>query len=189
MADQLERVVVWKSLPMNGTDHCVLWHRAEGWLLKGTVLGILEDLRPMLANYEVHCDESWLTQRVQVERTIGKETKTLTLSVEEGGLWHGSGKELNQVRGCLDIDLSVTPATNTLPIRRLDLGIGNSESVIAAWIKFPELELQPLPQRYTRKAENIYIYESDPGFSAEIVVDDQGLVISYPGGWERIAAL
>jgi hypothetical protein len=25
--------------------------------------------------------------------------------------------------------------------------------------------------------------------SAEIVVDDLGVVITYPGGWERIAAL
>jgi hypothetical protein len=92
------------------------------------------------------------------------------------------------VRGCLDVDFAVTPATNTLPIRRLDLGIGKSESLTAAWIKFPELELQPLSQRYARTAEKIHGYESEPGFSAEIVVDDLGLVTAYPRGWERIAA-
>jgi hypothetical protein len=143
----------------------------------------------MLARYEVCCDENWLTRRVQVERTIGKDTKTLSLSVENRGLWRSSGQELNEVRGCLDVDLSVTPATNTLPIRRLDLDIGKSESVTAAWIKFPDLEIRPLSQRYTRIGMNIYRYESDTGFSAEIVVDDLGLVINYPGGWERIAAL
>jgi hypothetical protein len=30
---------------MNGTDYCALWHTAEGWLLKGTVVGVLGDLR------------------------------------------------------------------------------------------------------------------------------------------------
>jgi uncharacterized protein len=100
-----------------------------------------------------------------------------------GTLW---GRELPEVGGCRDVDLAVTPATNTLPIRRLDLGIGMSQSVTAAWIKFPELDLQLLSQRYTRIAENIYRYDSDPGFSADIVVDDLGLVINYPGGWERI---
>jgi hypothetical protein len=43
---------------------------------------VLEDLRPMLAKYEVYCDENWLTrltQRVPVERTIGSETKALRL--------------------------------------------------------------------------------------------------------------
>jgi hypothetical protein len=38
----------------------------------------------------------------------------------------------------------------------------------------------------TRIEENIYRYESDSGFSAEIMVDDLGLVTTYPGGWERI---
>jgi len=37
--------------------------------------------------------------------------------------------------------------------------------------------------------EDTYLYESNTGFSAEIVVDDLGLVTAYPGGWERIAAL
>src|ERR1700686_5534077 len=72
MADDLKRVVAWKNLPMKGTDYCALWHTAEGWLLSGTVVGVLEDQRPMLANYQVHCYEDWLTQRVHVERTIGK---------------------------------------------------------------------------------------------------------------------
>jgi uncharacterized protein len=55
--------------------------------------------------------------------------------------------------------------------------------------KFPELTVQPLSQRYTRVAQNTYRYESNTGFSAEIVVDDLGLVTDYPGGWERSAAL
>jgi hypothetical protein len=67
MADDLKRAVVWKNLLLNGVDYCALWHTPEGWLLKGRVVGILEDYRPVLANYEVHCDEKWHTHRVQVE--------------------------------------------------------------------------------------------------------------------------
>jgi hypothetical protein len=43
MVDHLEPVVAWKNLPITGTDYCALWHTAEGWLLKGAVVGILED--------------------------------------------------------------------------------------------------------------------------------------------------
>jgi len=189
MADDLKRAVVWKSLLINGTDYCALWRTAEGWLLKGTTVGVLKDRRPMLANYEIHCDENWLTHRVQVERTIGRDTKTLSLSVESRGLWRSSGQELPALHGCDDVDLAVTPATNTLPIRRLDLGVEKSESVIVAWVKFPELEVQPLSQRYTRLTQDTYRYASNTGFSAEITVDDLGLVIAYSGGWERIASL
>jgi len=46
MADDLKRAVVWKNLLIDGTDYCGLWHTAEGWLLKGTVVGVLKDRRP-----------------------------------------------------------------------------------------------------------------------------------------------
>ncbi|MGB2602476.1 MAG: putative glycolipid-binding domain-containing protein [Candidatus Sulfotelmatobacter sp.] len=189
MPDDLTRAVVWKNFLIDGRDYCGLWHTAEGWLLKGTVVGVLKDQRPMVANYEIHCDENWLTHRVQVERTLGDDVKTVSLSVESRGLWLSSGQELRSIQGCDDVDLAVTPATNTLPIRRLNLQVGSSESIIAAWVKFPELTVQPLSQRYTRLAKDTYRYESNAGFSAEIVVDDVGLVIAYAGGWERIAAL
>ena len=188
MADDLKRVAVWKNLLLDGRDYCGLWHTAEGWLLKGTVVGVLKDQRPLLANYEIHCDEKWLTHRLQVERTIGSDVKTLSLTVESRGVWRSLGQELLALRGCDDVDLALTPATNTLPIRRLNLQIGSSESIIAAWVKLPELAVQPLSQRYTRLAKNTYRYESNTGFSAEIAVDDLGLVTAYPGGWERIAA-
>ena len=115
--------------------------------------------------------------------------KTLSLNVESRGVWRSSDQELRYIHGCDDVDLAVTPATNTIAIRRLSLQVGSSESIIAAWVKFPELTVQPLSQRYTRLAQNTYRYASNTGFSAEIVVDDLGLVSAYPGGWERIAAL
>jgi uncharacterized protein len=189
MADELKRAVVWKSLLINGTDYCSLWHTPEGWLLKGTVTGAIDEQKPMLATYEIHCDESWLTHRVEVERTIGSEIKTLSLNVQSRGVWRSAGGELPAVNGCDDVDLSITPATNTLVIRRLNLEVGSSASVIAAWVKFPELMVQPLSQRYTRLAKSTYRYESNTGFSAEITVDDLGLVVSYPNVWERIAAI
>ncbi|MBV8051476.1 MAG: putative glycolipid-binding domain-containing protein [Acidobacteriaceae bacterium] len=189
MTDGLIRVVVWRNLLLKGTDYCALWRTKEGWLLKGTVAGVLEDHRPVLANYEIHCDENWLTHRAEVERSIGSEVKHLSLSVEKRGVWHSSGQTMQQIEGCHDVDLALTPATNTLPIRRLNLQVGSKQAVSAAWVKFPDLTVQPLPQHYTRLSESMYRYESNTGFQAEIEVDSLGLVVSYPGGWERIAVL
>jgi len=189
MANDLKRTVVWKNLLLNGADYCALWRTAEGWLLKGAVVGVLKDQRPVLAHYEIDCDENWLTHRVQVERTIGNDVKSLSLTVERRGVWRSSGQELREIEGCQDVDLALTPATNTLPIRRLNLPVGKSGSIIAAWVKFPELTVQALSQRYTRLANDAYRYQSNTGFSAEIAVDDLGLVITYPGAWERLATL
>jgi hypothetical protein len=46
-----------------------------------------------------------------------------------------------------------------------------------------------LSQRYTRLTKDTYRYESNTGFSAEIAVDDLGLVTANRGGWERFTTL
>jgi hypothetical protein len=61
LADDLKRVVPWKNLLIDGRDYCALLHTTDGSLLKGTVIGVLKDQRPILANYEIYCDENWLT--------------------------------------------------------------------------------------------------------------------------------
>jgi uncharacterized protein len=57
-------------------------------------------------------------------------------------------------------------------------------NVCAAWVRFPELTIEPLEQRYTRLAAHRYLYESTGGtFRRELTVDDHGFVIDYPGLW------
>jgi hypothetical protein len=92
--------------------------------------------------------------------------------------------------GALDIDLGWSPSTNTLPIRRLGLEIGQtSGEFIAAWVRFPDLTLQPLPQEYVRLADRQYRYSSRSGaFVANLLVDDDDLVLDYEGFWQRVEA-
>jgi hypothetical protein len=76
-----------------------------------------------------------------------------------------------------------------LPVRRLGLAIGESSEVRAAWLTFPEFVLEPLVQRYTRIGPLVWRYESHHGaFVRELTVDDHGLVVEYPGLWEREGA-
>jgi hypothetical protein len=88
------------------------------------------------------------------------------------------------VTGCLDVDLAFTPATNLLPIRRLDLPIGASQPAAAAWLTFPELSLRRLDQAYGRRGEREYAYESLGGsFRTTLQVSRAGFVTDYPGLW------
>lgn len=111
-----------------------------------------------------------------------------------GGVAGGSPRpvpaavEVPAVAGCLDVDLAFTPATNILPLRRLGLAVGDSREMTAAWVRFPDLSVEPLAQRYTRLDERRVRYESRGGaFTAELEVDELGLVVRYPPLWERVA--
>ncbi|MDQ2870322.1 MAG: putative glycolipid-binding domain-containing protein [Acidobacteriota bacterium] len=88
-------------------------------------------------------------------------------------------------RGLHGLDLNFSPSTNLLPIRRLDLSIGEKAGVRAAWLRFPGFALEPLEQVYSRLGDGTYRYESGGGrFVAELEVDRAGFVTRYPNLWE-----
>ena len=92
------------------------------------------------------------------------------------------------MEGCVDLDLAFSPATNLLTIRRLGLAVGDEAPVRAAWLRFPELRLEPLAQRYRRLAAERYGYEAvadGAAFGAELRVAPSGFVLEYPGLWTR----
>jgi hypothetical protein len=62
-----------------------------------------------------------------------------------------------------------------------------SGPIVAAWVRFPDLALEPLPQEYERLAESRYRYSSRGGsFVAQLEVDEHGLVLDYEGQWRRV---
>ncbi|MGI9073901.1 MAG: putative glycolipid-binding domain-containing protein [Bryobacteraceae bacterium] len=186
--EMLQKAVVWRNLQANGSDYCELWRTAEGWVLKGTAIAVLGEAGPVLCTYDIQCDNHWQTQRAEVTRRIGSDVRKISLLVESRGSWQESGQQLPGLHECVDVDLSITPATNTLPIRRLKLLVGASHEATAAWVRLPELEVQPLSQRYTRIDSDTYRYESATGYSTILRVDEKGLVKLYFGAWEVVGS-
>jgi hypothetical protein len=183
----LYRSVIWRRLDIDSLEYFELRQRVDAIGLSGTIV-MADGAMPLRAEYQIRCDLSWITQSVRVALTRGAESRELNLVTDEQRRWWNEGQELEQVAGCIDIDISITPSTNTLPIRRLALRPGESRDVNAAWVKFPELTVEPLPQRYVRTDEGRYRYQSRGGdFTADIDVDEMGLVVRYPPLWERVA--
>jgi hypothetical protein len=182
----LIRSVLWTRRDQVSLEYFELHHSSDDVGMSGTVLTV-HDNKPLRVDYLLHCDPSWRTRSVHVFLTHdATSSKSLSLVADDQRRWWSEGKELEAVAGCEDVDISLSPSTNTLPIRRLSLARGDSSDVVAAWIRFPELTVEPLPQRYMRTGDRLYRYSSGGGaFTADIEVDDLGLVVSYPPLWER----
>ncbi len=186
-AGQLVGAGLWTWLKGTGLERFELVRAGAAWTLRGMILAASGD-RSAAARYEVSCGPDWRTRRVEVRlRDIGGE-RVLPLEVSDGR-WYEAGRERDSVRGCLDVDLSWSPSTNTLPIRRLGLEVGQASGVLtAAWVRFPDLALIPLEQEYRRLSDRRYRYTSRGGaFTAEIDVDEHGLVVNYGDFWKRVA--
>ena len=187
MATNVVRSLLWSRRDQISLEYFQLHQASDEIRLSGTVL-TAHDGQPLRLEYTVHCDRSWVTRSARIHLTHGTASRELTLIVDDDWRWWSDGKELTDVAGCVDVDISLSPSTNTLPIRRLSLAPGGASDVTAAWIRFPELTVEPLPQRYVRTGELLYRYASAGGaFTADIEVDDLGLVVRYPPLWDRVA--
>lgn len=133
----------------------------------------------------VICDSHWTTLSGTVSGWIGNDNVNVQLSVDALQHWQLNRADKPEVDGCVDLDLNFSPSTNLLPIRRLNLKIGQQAEVKAAWLRFPSFELETLPQVYSRLSEFTYRYSSNDGkFVRDLTVNDAGLVIDYPGLWQ-----
>ena len=109
---------------------------------------------------------------------------SLQIKTDADQYWRLNGVEQPAIQGCIDVDFNFSPSTNILPIRRLNLAIGDRAEVKAAWLRFPSFRLEVLPQQYHRLDETTYRYESAGGqFVADLKVNRAGFVVEYPGIW------
>ena len=156
--------------------------RDGGLSLIGTVLGA-EGGIPVRTEYRIFADGTGMTTAVHVRDLRGFEQRSVTLMRDAKGGWTVDGLPARELKGCTDVDLGCSPATNTLPVRRLRLGVGASHTIKAAWVRFPDLVVIPAAQTYTRLDEFTYRYASG-AFEADLTVDDADLVTSY-AVWQR----
>jgi uncharacterized protein len=173
--------VIWRA--ESGFERCSLQRSENGYRLVGQTL-LAEDTIPYSIGYVVTTEDDWTTRHVRLIVDKATSRVGVFLSAREGR-WTRGRDPIAELGGCLDVDLAFTPATNTLPIRRLGLRVGEGADVDAAWVRWPELDVVRAKQRYERLAEDRYRFSQEE-FSAELTVDPEGLVVAYADIWSAI---
>lgn len=176
---------MWRDRQTDGLDRCLLTEGPDGARIEGTILRAWQGM-PVEVHYRVISDLQWSTREVEVVLDMPKDHLRLVLEADGQGSWTRESQAWPDLDGCLDVDLGMTPATNTLPLRRLQLEIGQAAEVSAAWVAFPDLTVSRLDQTYERVDEHRYRYRSGP-FAADLLVDHDGLVLDYEDSWQAVA--
>jgi hypothetical protein len=177
------RTLAWRTAAGNGRELTTVTFGPSGCVAVGHVVDA--DAAGLDIRYRVECDALWRTRLVRVDDALTGSG----LEVRSDGLGHwvaADGSALPGLDGAIDVDVSVTPFTNTLPIRRLRLDRGGSAEIVTAYVSVPRMSIEPDPQRYTRLEANLYRYESlDSDFCRDVQVDEEGFVVEYPGLFSR----
>ena len=181
--------ILWRRMDSPGHEACRVSSRKTEWQLMGTAV-FSHNHQTCRLDYSVICDAGWNTLSGRVSGWLGDTAIDIEIAVDADHRWKLNGVERPAVRGCTDFDLNFSPSTNLLPIRRLNLDIGQEAEVKAAWLRFPSFELEPLFQVYRRLSESTFRYESGSGsFVADLEVDAVGFVTNRPGLWQAEGTL
>ena len=169
--------VTWRGLDEWRAESATVELADDGLKATGTQLGA--DYR---LDYRLDASANFVTRSIEIVAVGQGWERTLELRHDGRGGWTGA----DGVAGALDCDLALSPLTNAMPIRRS--GLHRSEGAadfLMAWIEVPSLRVHASAQRYEHVRPGVVRYVDD-GFSAELELDADGLVVRYPGLAERV---
>jgi len=192
----------WERRDTVGAEHALVDART-GLYARGTALAV--DPIAYACRYELQTDPSWTATRLDVSAEGAGWARTVRLELA-AGRWRvttseqgdldaaltaaghaGAGlpgtEDPDLLYGAFDVDLTGSPLTNTLPIRRLNLleaEVGVAHRISVAWVLVPSLEVVQADQIYTPLGDGVVRFATET-FSADLVLGDDGFVADYPG--------
>ena len=173
----------------SGFEVAYLQNVDEGHLITGCTAAV-EDGQAWTVEYELHLDPGWVTRSAHVRSRTIAGTRMAQLKTDGEGHWSVDGQPAVHLDGCLDVDLESSALTNALPVHRLCLEPGERAQAPVAYVRAVSLDVVRLEQEYTRTNDcghqQRYHYTAPVfDFACELVYDEAGLVLTYPGIAER----
>jgi uncharacterized protein len=171
--------IIWTGKFYHSIEHCILTTTSGGHEIISTIIGSHEK-QIYKVDYNIKTNKDWETTFVILKIQLNNSNELLTLEKKDGK-WLLNNKYNGDLKNIFDIDISLTPFTNTLPINRLQLNKNERKIIEVLYFDILEKQVKPVKQIYKRLATGKYIYENyDKSFKAEIKIDKQGLVVKYP---------
>ena len=202
------RFAAWRGTDAWRAEAAELDLRPGGVVATGVQVG--DAPVPYRLDYRLDASAGWVTSSLEATTTGDGWTRRLRLARDERGAWSAEatatavgvagrarrvgvagladppGGDPAALAPALDCDLGFSPVTNLLPVRRLGLlddEPGRAHDVLTAWVAVPSLAVEPSPQRYAlRRRDPVRptVRFSAGDFSADLVLDADGLVLDYP---------
>lgn len=183
----MQKSFAWKSVEYHSRENCTV--RSQGKLLEfySEVEGHYEG-KSYGFTYLIRVNEVWET--LYCSLTIAIEEEIFRYDLEQTAIrrWTLNGAYRPEFDGCTEVDIPLTPFTNTLPINRLGLKLRQEAQIRVIYLDVLEQKVKPVRQKYKKLSATLYHYENVPNdFEADIKVDKDGFVLDYPELFVRMS--
>lgn len=184
--DELPPSAAWRHVDARDGFEVVFLQTGVGGYQLGGCTTAVENGQAWVVRYDIVVDDAWRTRSAYVSGRSASGEQEVRLESDGSGHWRVGGVAAPQLDGCFDIDLESSSCTNTLPVHRLGLGVGQGANAPAAYVRALGFAVERLEQRYIRIEDDGNQRRFDytaPVFDYEgrLVYDASGLVLDYPG--------
>lgn len=172
--------ILWTGSEYYSLENCVLTTTDTGSDVNSVIIGMYDN-KIYRVEYLIRTNEHWQTLFFELRTQLDDRREVISYHSDGKGNWTKNGSPVNEFKGCIDIDIPLTPFTNTLPINRIKLSVNKNQQIKVLYLDILNHQIKPVQQRYTRLSQTEYKYENVPNdFEAIVIVDESGLVIDYP---------
>lgn len=176
----MQKIVYWQGIETKSEERCVIDITAAGIEIRSIVYGEDQQGATFEYAYTMELSPEWQLQHIIVT-DAKEEGDGIDLQRENGQWFDASGRHLEAFDGVSLVDFALTPLTNTLAMKQLQDG-PSPQDIQVLYLDAASLELSKVRQRYTRLGKHTYRFQDvSRGFSAELVTDDDDLILIYPG--------
>jgi uncharacterized protein len=188
MTVSTKNIVVWEGTEWKSIE-CLNWKEENKEpIITSHITGYINNI-PFGIHYMIELDPKWQTQHFLVS-DLNNPDNVIELYSDSKGKWFDRDEAVAPLEGCMDIDITLTPFTNSLPIRRLDPAPGRRTMIEVVYIRIPEFTFEKVQQYYTNLGNHRYLFETGNGdFKAELEFDKNFMVTDYPELFKRIFPL
>lgn len=183
----IKKTIVWESNQIFGSEYMEIYFTENDLEVSSTVIS-LENNIPSKINYTISLDPHWVVKQLHIKNSYNNK-ELYILSNGKGEWFRENGDEILELKGAIDIDISCTPFTNSLPINRLNWSINSPNYFEMAFINASDLTYKRVKQGYEllddSNNKRKFHYKSCT-FESIIEVDSDGLVTNYPGLFKRL---
>jgi len=182
------KTLIWQGIIYQSLEYVNIQENGKNYTVLSKIIGCYHD-KIYAVDYKLIIDKDWTMLEFLIESEINT-IKTKITGKKQQDHWEINNMIHPELKGFKYIDISLTPFTNTLPINNLILTENHSQKIKVIYLDVLNNHIKPAEQQYTKTSAAGYLYENiETDFKADIVVDENGLVIHYPGLFKKIAEL
>lgn len=181
--------IIWTGVEYHSIENCLVNINNDGSVTRSVINGLYEG-KIYKVEYTIYADREWNTKEVRIYARHSNKEQQVILVSDRKGHWIMNGENAETLKGCIDVDIPVTPFTNTLPVKRLLIEENEEAEISVVYLDMLEWNIRPVKQLYRRISAGIYHYENIPNdFEADISTDENGFVVDYPQLFKRSAII